>query len=338
MGSHALRLSTQQEQTFLQQPPPAAAPPFGPLSCVQKNVLLNGYTWRAGSGSSSFWFSRWSAFGCLGSQTPIIDIHDIHLSVRDVLSINGNRSQVLYTTLPQDVTEFINNTSVRFNDAIEDAFIWPHNKNGVYTTKSGYHWLLSHSGSVHISSHSWSWIWRLKLPEKYKFLLWLACNNSVPTLAMLNYRNIAPSSTCSRCGLHDETFFHCMRDCSFSRNIWHHIGFTEPDFYMTDSAVTWLQDGTKGPRAATFASGLWWVWRCRNALCINNEQMPIQEVAANIRNSTESIKHAFPATPHTQMDRFIRWNNSNLDGNILNVDGNNYCMVTRRQIFMIKNL
>lgn len=47
-----------------------------------KNVLSTGYSWRPGSGSSSFWFSSWSDFGPLGSLVPIIDIHDIHLTVK----------------------------------------------------------------------------------------------------------------------------------------------------------------------------------------------------------------------------------------------------------------
>jgi len=286
-----------------------------------KNVLANGYSWRAGPGSSSFWFSRWSELGCLGAQTPIIDIHDLHLSVKDVLSINGNRTQALYTTLPQQVTDFINKASFLFNDAVNDVFIWPHNKNGVYTTKSGYKWLLSQSGSANDSNHSWSWIWRLKIPEKYKFLIWLPCNNAIPTLTVLNHRNISPSSTCSRCGLHDETFFLCMRDCSFSRNIWHHIGFNGRGFYETESVADWHKEGTKGTPDATFASGLWWVWMCRNAMSINNEQMTVHRVAASIWNSSEDIKLSFPSSSDVQLDRYIRWNNNNFDGNILNVDG-----------------
>jgi len=34
-----------------------------------KNVLINDFSWRADSGSSSFWSNRWSAFGCLRAQT-----------------------------------------------------------------------------------------------------------------------------------------------------------------------------------------------------------------------------------------------------------------------------
>jgi hypothetical protein len=108
-----------------------------------KDILKNGYSWRAGSGSSSFWFSNWCSHGFLGSLVPNIDIHDIHLSVKDVISFNGQHTQALYTTLPQQVAHTVNNFHTNFNVAVEDTFIWSHNKNGVYSTKSGYSWLLS---------------------------------------------------------------------------------------------------------------------------------------------------------------------------------------------------
>jgi hypothetical protein len=145
-----------------------------------KNVLNTGYSWRAGSGSSSFWFCPWSDFGSLGSLVPVIDIHDLHLTVREVLTTNGPHSQLLYTSLPPAVAEFIDNSNLKFNEAIEDTFIWHHNKNGIYTTKSGYNWLLS-SQEDHMESTSWTWIWKQKLPEKFKFFIWLLCHNSIPT-------------------------------------------------------------------------------------------------------------------------------------------------------------
>lgn len=112
-----------------------------------------------------------------------------------------------------------------------------------------------------------------------------------------------------------------MRDCSFSKNIWHHIGFSGTHFFESEAVTDWLKEGTKGPQAATFAAGLWWVWRCRNAMCIDNEQMSIHRVAANIRHSAESISLSFPTSPAAQMARYIQWNNNNFEGNILNVDG-----------------
>lgn len=203
-----------------------------------KNILRSGYLWRAGSGSSSFWFHNWSFHGFIGSLVPIIDIHDLHLSVKDVFTFNGQHTQALYTNLPQPIANSINNTHINFNEIVEDAFIWNHNKNGVYTTKSGYSWLLYNSdSSTNTSSHlSWSWIWKLKIPEKFKLLVWLACHNVVPTLSMLHHCHIAPSATCSRCGDNEETLLHCLCDYRFSSSNSCKLGFTAHDFFSEGRA------------------------------------------------------------------------------------------------------
>jgi len=108
-----------------------------------KNILKNWYYWRASSGSSSFWLSNGSSNGFLGTQVPFVDIHDVHLYVKDVITNYGHHTQALYTILPSTIVEYINNTNIYFNASIEDAFIWSHNKNGTYSTKSWYTWLLS---------------------------------------------------------------------------------------------------------------------------------------------------------------------------------------------------
>jgi len=81
-------------------------------------------------------------------------------------------------------------------------------KNDIYTAESRYAWMLTRTEHVvsSISPPSWSWIRKLKLPEKIKFLLWLACHNLIPTLSLLNHRNISHSAVCNRFGIHNETF------------------------------------------------------------------------------------------------------------------------------------
>ncbi|XP_024636248.1 uncharacterized protein [Medicago truncatula] len=115
-----------------------------------KDIIKDGFFWRAGSGSSSFWSCPWSSFGYLGPLVPYIDIHDIQLTVKDVISSTSPHTQILYTQLPPIVSETINNTHFKSNASLEDAFIWTNNKNGNYATKSGYLWLLfrmqPHSG------------------------------------------------------------------------------------------------------------------------------------------------------------------------------------------------
>lgn len=285
-----------------------------------KNVLISGYSWRPGSGSSSFWFTHWSEFGPLCSLVPIIDIHDLHLTVKDVIS-NNQRSLMLYTPLPQAVTDCINTINFRFNDAIEDVFIWPHNKNGTYSAKSGYQWLLSLSGNDN-NTHSWSWILKKKISEKYKFLIWLACHDSLPTAALLHHRQIIASATCARCGVSDESVFHCIRDCPFSKIIWHHIGFSEPYFFAVTDIEIWCKSGLIGSKAILFAAGLWWIWRSRNARCMSEESMLLQRLAANITYFVDDINSCFfQPLPVMVSDRYVKWNNSNFNCTILNVDG-----------------
>jgi len=286
-----------------------------------KNVLRDGYVWRAGSGNTSFWYSNWSSLGTLGSQVPYVDIHDIHLSVHDVITNNGNHTHPIYTILPPNLADVINNIRLNFNPSIQDAFIWPQNKNGVYSTSSGFALLTSRHSAADHNSTSWRWIWRMKVPEKFKFLVWLACHEVVPTLALSNHRNMAASPTCSRCGDHDKTVLHCLRDCCYSMMIWKTLGFSSQQFFSSPVQL-WLQEGASSSTSILFLSGLWWIWRHRNNMCLGNETLYVLHLCNNIHSLKESIRSAYnnaPADP--QSARIIRLNNNNLQCTILNVDG-----------------
>lgn len=148
----------------------------------------------------------------------------------------------------------------KFNASVDDVFIWSNNKNGIYTAKSGYSWLLSRKDPVIISNppSTWSWVLKFQLLEQIKFLFWLACHNSVPTLSMLNHRNIAPSPVCFWRGHHDETFLHCVKDCNHSRIIWQRLSFNQPDFFTNSVNHDWLKTNSVGPLTFIFAATVWW--------------------------------------------------------------------------------
>jgi len=108
-------------------------------------------------------------------------MHDLQLTIKDVITNDSLHTQALCTILPLALADIINNTQLSFNPTIVDAYVWPQNKNGIYTSKCGYNWLLSlHEADNHSSV---SWNWRLKVHEKIKFLIWLACHDATPTLA-----------------------------------------------------------------------------------------------------------------------------------------------------------
>jgi len=137
--------------------------PIWPSITKAKNVLKDGYSWQAGSKSSSFWFSNWSTLGILGSLVPYIDIHDLQLTIKDVLFANDPDTNIIYTNLSSEASEHINRIHMNFNDTTEDVVIWSNRKNGTYSPKSGYNWLLQNSDSCgqNLSLYTWSWIWKL---------------------------------------------------------------------------------------------------------------------------------------------------------------------------------
>jgi hypothetical protein len=195
-------------------------------------------------------------------------------------------------------------------------------KKGIYSTKSGYDWLISHLNPDTQVTDSWSWIWRLKVPEKFKFLIWLACHNAVPTLSLLHHRNMVNSAICSRCGVHEETLFHCLRDCNFSAAIWNKIGFSYQHFFSSISMSDWSREGSSCTRSTVFLAGLWWIWWHRNNMCLGNTTMSEFQLSNNIFNLEDSITNAFrKADVAAPSPRLIRWNNNNCQCTILNVDG-----------------
>ena len=288
-----------------------------------KDILRDGYVWRAGSGSSSFWFNHWTPHGLIGSLVPIIDIHDLQLTVRDVFTYEGQPNQAIYTTLPQPIAEFLNNTHINFNERVEDSFIWSENKNGVYSAKSGYSWILGISASEthNLPTVSWSWIWRLKIPEKFKLLVWLACHNAVPTLSLLHHRHIVASAICSRCGDEEETLLHCLRDCIHSKSIWIQSGFTDQTFFHESDAPSWIRSHATSDRATTYLACLWWSWRNRNQMCLSAESWSLTRIHIQIQNTVETIRTAMLSATTTRPDRMVRWNNNNYNCFVLNVDG-----------------
>lgn len=130
------------------------------------------------------------------------------------------------------------------------------------------------------------------------------------------------SSICTRCEEHEETVFHCIRDCRFSRAIWSRLGFNDPDFFAADCVVDWLKELTQGSNSIAFSAGLWWSWRYRNAMCLSNETMSLNQLSYNIQNSMEVITSSFsPPSQVLPIERHVRWNNNNFHCSILNVDG-----------------
>ena len=78
------------------------------------------------------------------------------------------------STLNTDVPEELKHRII----AIPTLLTWCSAANGVYAPKVAYSWLTSHSRTVH-SEHKWRWLWRLRVPEKIRYLFWLVFHGSL---------------------------------------------------------------------------------------------------------------------------------------------------------------
>ncbi|GAU50021.1 hypothetical protein TSUD_186220 [Trifolium subterraneum] len=132
-----------------------------------------------------------------------------------------------------------------------------------------------------------------------------------------------PSATCTRCGLQDESLLHCIRDCEFSRSLWNHIGFNSLDFFSNLVVYDWLKLGATSSKALIFLAGVWWSWRHRNLMFLNNETWSLSRLSFYIRAMVETFRNCFfsAASNRRLVDRYIKWNHNNYSCNILNVDG-----------------
>ena len=101
---------------------------------------------------------------------------------------------------------------------LDDQLIWHHNKNKIYSLKSGYNMAFSRilcnsnmfpSSSIH---RSWSWIWHLKIPPKGRVFLWKVFKKILPISSNLISRGVVLYPICARCGQEIESAEHALRD------------------------------------------------------------------------------------------------------------------------------
>jgi hypothetical protein len=81
------------------------------------------------------------------------------------------------------------------------------------------------------------------------------------------------------------------------------------------------QAGRHRSQALLFSASVWWSWRHRNLMCLNNETWSSSRLSFNIRAMVETSRICFyPVYNDRLVDKHIKWNNRNHSCVILNVD------------------
>ncbi|GKD48006.1 putative reverse transcriptase domain-containing protein, partial [Tanacetum coccineum] len=79
----------------------------------------------------------------------------------------------------------------------------------------------------------WLVVWKAKVPNKVKFVMWRAWNNYVPTIDNLQSRGLNQTSSCTYCGETTESIVHVMFKCSTKKVLSSRMGAIHDDIVGT---------------------------------------------------------------------------------------------------------
>ncbi|OMP07498.1 hypothetical protein COLO4_07290 [Corchorus olitorius] len=178
-----------------------------------------------------------------------------------------------------------------------DRVIWPYNKDGSYSVRSGY---LSMKGSRHVrdgnrasSSHivsksTWKQIWKIQAPSKIKNFLWKACQNALATYQNLWKRRCCTTPTCQLCLHQEESVEHLLLCCDWVQKVWfgsslaYHVdrqSITSFDFWLVGifemSSIKALDKMIMQTRVAFIC---WHIWKARNAATLEKKHLNAEQV------------------------------------------------------------
>ncbi|XP_057429431.1 uncharacterized protein LOC130722639 [Lotus japonicus] len=272
-----------------------------------KEVMQGGFSFKLGNGSSSFWFDEWLGNFKLGAIVPAVDIHDVQLTVCDMVRGGSWDLAQLYTSLPSDIIDSILARGCLLNERVPDCWTWSFDSSGLYSAKSGYQWLIHERlpPAVVGAYADWNWIWRLKGPFKILFLVWLGCQKALPVNLLRFQRNMAASPMCSRCNLYPETILHCLRDCWFARRVWLRLGLaaSHPSFALPEPNQ-WFKRVVEEAEAVSLAA-IWAIWTARNRAYFDHTFIPEEKVLRSILDQKELFLLAWPPLQRTSEPRLV---------------------------------
>ena len=177
------------------------------------------------------WHDRWIPSLPLGHPIPPVDIRvSRNLRVNSLFDGPLGMWDIDFLKPFISVEEYKAIVQIRTGDHLRnDRLVWPKNRNGVYTVRSGYHWV--HSLAEHVVSRPvsfslliparvWKTIWKLKTPPKIHCFVWKTFSGALATMKALFRHHCALSLICPICHSGEELIEHMLLVCSWVEAVW----------------------------------------------------------------------------------------------------------------------
>jgi hypothetical protein len=205
-------------------------------------IVRGGARWSIGSGASiPILREPW-----LSDGSCIDDNYDVsHItggpsvqSLIDTTTKVWNSDVIQHVFSPEDTGRILDTPLI--DQVIDDRLVWKAEKNGYYSVKSAYRLCVDVlTDSSHLRREGyWQGIWRLKVPQKIKNLVWRICRDVVPTRRRLQDKGVQCPLSCVASNGPEEDLNHLFFNCPFSIQVWQRTGL------WTSIQQTYLNTGT----------------------------------------------------------------------------------------------
>lgn len=129
---------------------------------------------------------------------------------------------------------------------------------------------------------NWKAMWSLKIPNKFKILIWRIVRGCFPTRCRLQQKGVQCTEFCPMCSEFPENEWHLFFGFYKAQQVWEAAALwnlISTDFLQAESAselffklLEQLDDDAK----TDFAAVIWCLWRQRNDMVWNSNDRPIR--------------------------------------------------------------
>jgi hypothetical protein len=160
-------------------------------------------------------------------------------------------------------------SSICLNDK-DDEMVWMFNSSGVYSSHSLYR-VVNFRGVEPIFLPT---VWKLHVPPRIHFFLWLVSKNKLLTRDNLGKRRRVDDPSCLFCS-DNETVHHLLFDCVVAKKAWEEISIIlgiNIGLDYESIARLWLCNKRFDVANIISLALCWCLWKLRNGLCF--QEMP----------------------------------------------------------------
>ncbi|CAN6555765.1 unnamed protein product [Malus baccata var. baccata] len=227
---------------------------------------------------------------------------------------------------------------------LKDILVWPYEKRGSYSVKSGYYWCINRtidrrlqsSRAVSIPSTLWKSVWKLKVPPKIRTFMWKTLHEALATMKNLYIRRSSPSPICPLCNSQDESIEHLFLFCPWVEVVWFGGMLNlRPIRQHVSSWASWLmqmgaaENGSaevRINRISYIAFTCWHIWKSRCEFQFNNQAIYPSRVVDAVSRSVSAYQESTfrQSSPslliHSSLGEGVQWSPPNQGVIKINVD------------------